>query len=521
MNFDGLNFIKTENECCVPMAEPHLYSKLFIMLYHTDVTNYSCIQCISKLAELLPSTIIRPYCLLIYIKSSIETMENDNYLKKILQLTWRKKFLDFSVIEVKVNNSPPVLHYYNPFYDTFSKFNLTTEVKIFPNKLQNVNGYSFRMLAFHHPPEMNFTKKNLNGKIENIIYYPLILIAIKIMNFTTTFIADSYDELHLASGIQSIKKHFKNDDVNALLFPAPITFKISNTISMPIEYLFASYSVIVPVISISKFSILVQIFTLIMLVTFIALVNTFILRLFKIKSHLLQPLNIAEVLLGMSLEKKPNKLWEQIIFSSNTIIYGSYFALFYSMIVGTNYDSKEIAFDTFEEIDEYKLQPYINNGTFRQIFSDVDEGSLANIKAKTIQMDKALKCRNIAEETLDFVCIVYHANIRFGQILVDGRSRVSTLEIGTQSMTYILERSSPYVNKLQYVFRKIYESGIWQCSPGLKEFTIGHTLPIRSEPKMKNILLTEMLIFYWIGLIISCIILFMELIVDWFKKKRF
>ena len=65
-NLSGLNIMKNENESFSTMIEPYLYSKLCIMLYdNTDVTNYSCIQCISELAELLPSTISRPSCLLI------------------------------------------------------------------------------------------------------------------------------------------------------------------------------------------------------------------------------------------------------------------------------------------------------------------------------------------------------------------------------------------------------------------------------------------------------------------------
>ena len=83
--------MKNENESFSPMIEPYLYSKLCIMLYdNTDVTNDSCIQCISELAELLPSTISRPNCLLIYINSInsiIEPTEGDYYLKEILQHT--------------------------------------------------------------------------------------------------------------------------------------------------------------------------------------------------------------------------------------------------------------------------------------------------------------------------------------------------------------------------------------------------------------------------------------------------
>ena len=230
-------------------------------------------------------------------------------------------------------------------------------------------------------------------------------------------------------------------------------------------------------------------FTFVTLITFIALTKAYILRLFRVKSYLFEPINIIELLLGMSFPKSPKKLWERIIFLSFIIISGSYSIIFYSNIVDTKFDDEQIAFDTFKEIDEFNLQPYIVNGTFGQIFNIDDEGSLANIKAKTIQMQRDTDCFNVTKDTLDFVCIIYDHSVRSKQILVDGRSKLSTLQLGTQLMTYVLERSSPFVNKLKYIFRKVYESGIWQHTPGLKDYNIGHSLSVQNQSKTENIFL--------------------------------
>lgn len=71
----------------------------------------------------------------------------EDVVKIMFEHAWLNKFLDFSLIREyfndTLNENECVLQYYNPFYKSTTKITFATHVRLFPDKLHNVNGYEF------------------------------------------------------------------------------------------------------------------------------------------------------------------------------------------------------------------------------------------------------------------------------------------------------------------------------------------------------------------------------------------
>lgn len=87
----------------------------------------------------------------------------------------RCSFLDFSILVVRNNDS--VIHHYNPFTNIYQKQKLQGIVKMFPDKLGNMNKYPLRIPVFNLPP---FSGKDLIFELEESGVHRLYLIVLEV-----------------------------------------------------------------------------------------------------------------------------------------------------------------------------------------------------------------------------------------------------------------------------------------------------------------------------------------------------
>lgn len=132
---------------------------------------------------------IRPKCLVIFNDSAFDYYS----IESVLLYGWSKKFLDMTVVNLKSRRQ----FHYNPFSNDFKN---KSSIKIFPNKLKNMNKYPIRFKFMNIPPFI------FKVKIDNATLYcgldvDILKLFEKALNFKSDFsLTESTPELDMLSG---------------------------------------------------------------------------------------------------------------------------------------------------------------------------------------------------------------------------------------------------------------------------------------------------------------------------------
>ena len=92
-----------------------------------------------------------------------------NIFKEILLYGWKEKYLDFTILGKSKGNNLTIMHY-NPFTKTFYTDTYKSKTIIFPDKLNNMNGYSLKTPVWVAPSFMNYTVSNSSIKVSGDVY---------------------------------------------------------------------------------------------------------------------------------------------------------------------------------------------------------------------------------------------------------------------------------------------------------------------------------------------------------------
>lgn len=117
--------------------------------------------------------------MLIYVTK--KELSSETHFKEILVYAWKKKILGFSIIKLKFEKGIKpkycILKHYNPFFKTFYKFafNTTSPIKLFPDKLHNVNGHAIKIGVIVSNSQITKVK-DANGNLTRITgpFYDII-----------------------------------------------------------------------------------------------------------------------------------------------------------------------------------------------------------------------------------------------------------------------------------------------------------------------------------------------------------
>lgn len=204
------------------MVSKPRHATLNVILNSVD---YQSVNATIDLCAQLSPYSMRPHCFYICFNKYGTSVSN---IRSILRHAWSKNFLDFSVLTVdwgKDYNASAVIFNYNPFYDQISYTFLNPEVKIFPYKLNNVNGYLMKLSFWNRPPLIT-AEKNQDGAYKvGDRNYPFTDFAVKVMNFTTEFI---YFE-NSPSKYDMLNKALLNREINMNLVPLSALRQLKGT----------------------------------------------------------------------------------------------------------------------------------------------------------------------------------------------------------------------------------------------------------------------------------------------------
>lgn len=188
---------------------------------------------------------MRPKVLVLFKNSSDFTEKA--LVKKILKYGWDKSFLDFSLIKMIKTNLFVAIYDYNPFYNIVNcrKFNRSN--KIFPDKLQDMNGYKFNSTVFNYSEDkiliLKIPYENMKISLTDQLYLNLTL---KIMNFKV--IRTYFNVTYRGRFFPNL---FENNYLDLISVPFSVQSINFTTLFLPSFEIFRQIVALVPIIPIS------------------------------------------------------------------------------------------------------------------------------------------------------------------------------------------------------------------------------------------------------------------------------
>ena len=440
---------------------------------------------------------------------------NDN--KKLIEFqvplryAWLNNLLDFSILEVNSKDQRAILHYFNPFFNHFTKTDFTSDVEIFPDKLRNVNRYPFTLFIYGES-YIKIDKNNGQIRLNDDYFFPLVEIALDMINFHILYARYNAQYFALPNLLNSTVEYIRQNKVNASGLPLSLSLRASDAVAMFTEYEFAQNVALVPTLPLSKISIHCEIMQNFFVLVIIVVSYIFILRLLKISDWSI--LYLLGILFGKTVPGNTSKMANNVIFMSFFVISRIYISDFYSNVMDIQIIYGERPFNTFQDIDESQLTPYISSKIFNTVFADNDDQHVKNIGDRTQQIENIWSCVDLLNSSKDIMCILVNWNAQ--AVMKKYRNSDALLKVkmakpafSTEMVIYVFEQSSPYVDRFQEVFRSVYEHGIWHKWNGRQRMQSEFTI---SRETSKNLLLTELIVISIFGYAVAFIMFGIEII---------
>lgn len=164
----------------------------YVTIYHgKNVSDHTQMEYFKKFVDfivLISGKNARPKCLGFYFH---DEPANNHFFETFFKYAWSKKILDFTVINLNSSRdiTHPTMHYFNPFHDISINKRFGSRDPIFPDKLENANGYPLKLYAMNHPPYITSVKDDA-GNVKQIDTDFLVLLEVTAweMNFWIKFV---------------------------------------------------------------------------------------------------------------------------------------------------------------------------------------------------------------------------------------------------------------------------------------------------------------------------------------------
>ena len=403
---------------------------------------------------------------LLIILSDNAGIVKDTYHVVFLQ-AWKKKILDISIIEINTEKQLYFLHYYNPFYNSYSKVKMRLNLTIFNDKLKNLNGYPFKLAILHdclddkkiYPLFDNNNIFDVNGKM-NVID-PVIFTALNKLNVTLMPIVED------TSYMNHIKRTFlnlHNGSVNLMQLPTSVFLQSTVAIQhLMIDFQCTNLIALVPILPSAKINIATIFIIHLCVVPFLAIGIIVLVELVKITEEPLGTTNVIRILLGFPVSKSPRTCAQRFIFLSILLFSILYSNDLYNSFISAVTVQNQVAFDTFKEIDESQLQTYVLYSQYNSSFL-IDDEHVQNIKKKVLKIKEVDTCANVLVKNRNCICLisVARASKFVEKYRKEGIMKIAKPTFKCDRKILHFEKASPYIMKMKELFIRIYESGAWK-----------------------------------------------------------
>ena len=477
---------------------------------------------------------IRPKCLMIALPNKGNLM-----CRELLEYMWSQYFLDFTILEIREkekgsfyrngHQQVAIFHNFNPFNGTYTKQNYTTNLKLFPNKLEDLYGFEMKVGSFHFPPFL-FVERNSSG-------HPLqvngedaqIVKAIsKKMNFLITEVpsldesvghwnckneSETTGNAHLIShnkirfltnramqfvnceGVSRASKRTGSVDICALV---RITSSPDYSPSLTMKWMY-----------------------LILLVLTIWVIT----YLLKFENDVWSWLEILRVMLGFSVPREPQRLSERIAFISILIAFSVFSCSVFAILTDMKLTKKpEMKFNTLGELNRSGLVPMMREDfaiALKQTSNRLNEELLK--RSKIISNDET--CVDMILQWKNVTCIMREL---VAQMVIEKHRDYDgspLMKIVKQRFLYAVkvihfEPKSPYVRKIDTILERLIESGLidyWEMKflPNSRKISKN-----KAKEELQSISVLFPLVFFLaVGCALSIVVFICELLIIFAEKR--
>ncbi|OXU21692.1 hypothetical protein TSAR_016954 [Trichomalopsis sarcophagae] len=442
-------------------------STLFVLL-HTSILDNEILD----LAELnyvlddyveAQSRAMRPRWLTVLVNS--ECGSNPN-IELFLREAWKKKFLDFTVLEMLYDEQDVVLHYYNPFKDAYEVCAYSENVSLFPDKLHDINGYPLTTIFLHEPPRAYVTR-NSSGHIISVngSDYWVIKTTSEVLNFTVitepTFANDYsgfYNRTHVIEAIQ-------NGELD--LVGNQIYMWVNQYLERSMVLAPDAFCALVPNIFTSRGGLSQNFYYGMGFSTLYIASLVWITRLLRFDRNIWTWDNLLQIILGCSNTRRPRGFSERLVLASIMIVSVTYTTVYYARITDKNLKTMApIPFNSYRDLDRSSLIPLVYGPFFNYTFADYRKNKyIRNLKNRAQIWHDLNICIEEMMRNRSVVCILPEA---LGLSMVDlyrehdGKTKLRVMNpcfyVTLRGFAYT--PGSPYVDKFDKLFVRIKEAGL-------------------------------------------------------------
>lgn len=427
---------------------------------------------------------------------------SDEDLETIFIHAWSLKFLDFTIIKID-NIGDRVLLTFNPFTNKHTKEKLRDVSELFPDKLNNVNGYPLTTRAFNSPPFLFAEMKG--NKIINIkgSRTTRIKIIAEKLNFKLTFIGNL---LNTTEVVEKLSQNLESNEIN--MTPVGFRFNVilqKSNILLGYPESISQLTVIVPVIKTPRIDITLDMLILLFIFCIILIIFLTFACALKLSPDYWNVFHIFGILIGITIIEPPKR--------SDRIVYLT--IAFLSIIFSNNYFSTladlklnfvEKKLNNLEDLYQSNIPIYSPNINYLFNDSKADKQLLSY----TQKIGTNDECIELLIKTNNVACVVssYNAGHYLKTILnPQGRAVMKILDVPLQNtfIAFIYEKASPFLEKIEKLVLNVFESSLRSTGDQLassKVRTIRQKESFKEEILLKQIILIILSVGYTLATII-------------------
>lgn len=446
--------------------------------------------------------------------------------KNLFITAWDMRFLDFSVMLVNGIDDPVILNY-NPFFDNDYCFHNISSKPLFPDKLSNMNEYKVKTVLFQRPPFIEFV--NESNKLTTMgLHHDFMKLTSEALNFRHDFIRiqDFISEVDLFDMVEkgeidiSIKNHALGVQLSS--------YKGSFLAGRPLRE--ANFHLIVPILyknTDNKLEIYLKIGLQFCFTASIMLLIMLVVKVFRLKSGTWTPLYVFALLFGITVDKRPHRLIERMIYFYLAVLSIQYSSDVFAVISDDAVlMHEEIIFDAHEEIRHPTFPIYLDASQFQKK-ADASDEIFYNLQTHAKILKSYDDCFKTLPSQKNHFCF---GSEFFGKDFIKkhrnpdntAAMKLAYPIVVGDFFVHIYAKGSPYIRKFEKKFVQVFEAGLQDSIYHGKKYIEGDKKSNDDDITHKpidsiNLELTILMV----GCILGILTFAFELIILIFKKIQF
>ncbi|KAG7206784.1 hypothetical protein KM043_000696 [Ampulex compressa] len=401
--------------------------------------------------------------------------EDNNDFAWILHYSWTRKMLDTTILEIQNGKELKnvgrtfFVHQYNPFTEQYTRILYNPKVKFFPDKTENLNGYTLRVDLLQRSARSH-VRRNSSGHIVEIGSYDGMTLETlsRKMNFTPKFVAQKSSILDTNVRNGTLRGPLADlltgrTELMATTLPILLT-KYYELVDVTKPSNTEEWCIVVPIL-IHTGTLKNWAFVHVLCVTFAVVLLFWMCKtVLKFDRKTWHPLRIVGFILGVPMLGRSNSTAERVLLMCCVAVSARYSSMLYSELMGISLPTtSELSFDSFEDVEAAGLTPEIHMTMYSTIDYYSDK-KLAKLKKKGIPTYNISGCPDRMLVNRNISCVMEESMAREAISTTMHRGKpvlkITRICYWHYPVGYVLSKGSPYIERVSDILYRVHESGL-------------------------------------------------------------